>query len=274
VYGDPQEISAYLISHPAIRKISFTGSTPVGKQLASLAGLHMKRATMELGGHAPVLVFNDADVAVAAKTMASAKFRNAGQVCISPTRFLVQSGVFPQFVDAFVQATEMITVGNGFDPIATMGPLANTRRMDAMRDMVDDACQLGAKLRCGGARVGTQGNFFAPTVLTHVPVTAQAMNVEPFGPLALINPFDELEEAVTQANRLPFGLAAYAWTTSSKTSHALSQEIETGMLTINHLGLGLPEVPFGGVKDSGYGSEGGSEAIEPYLTPKLITQAY
>jgi succinate-semialdehyde dehydrogenase/glutarate-semialdehyde dehydrogenase len=233
----------------------------------------MKRATMELGGHAPVLVFNDADVALAAKTMVMAKFRNAGQVCISPTRFLVQSRVFDAFVDAFVQATEAMKVGNGLDVQSNMGPLANERRMVAMHNMVEDACKKGAILRCGGQRMGTQGNFFAPTVLTHVPLSAHAMNTEPFGPLALINPFDEIEDAVKEANRLPFGLAAYAWTTSTKTSHLLSTEIETGMLTINHLGLGLPELPFGGVKDSGYGSEGGSEALEPYLTPKLITHA-
>jgi succinate-semialdehyde dehydrogenase/glutarate-semialdehyde dehydrogenase len=273
VFGDPQEISTYLIQHPAIRKISFTGSTPVGKHLASLAGLHMKRATMELGGHAPVLVFNDADVSLAAKTMVMAKFRNAGQVCISPTRFLVQSRVFDAFVNEFVQATEAMKVGNGLDAHSNMGPLANERRMAAMHTMVEDACKQGAILRCGGHRIGSQGNFFAPTVLTHVPLSAQAMNTEPFGPLALINPFEEIENAVKEANRLPFGLAAYAWTTSTKTSHLLSTEIETGMLTINHLGLGLPELPFGGVKDSGYGSEGGSEALEPYLTPKLITHA-
>ena len=186
----------------------------------------------------------------------------------------MQSGVFEQFVDLFVQATQAIKLGHGLDPASQMGPLANPRRLAAMRDLVDDAVSLGAKLRCGGERVGTQGNFFAPTVLTHVPLSAQAMNTEPFGPLALINPFDHLEDAIAEANRLPFGLAAYAWTTSSKTSHVLGSEVETGMLTINHLGLGLPEAPFGGVKDSGYGSEGGSEAIEPYLTAKLITQAH
>jgi len=273
VYGDPAEISSFLIQHPAIRKISFTGSTPVGKHLAALAGQHMKRATMELGGHAPVIVFNDADVAMAAKTMVMAKFRNAGQVCISPTRFLVQAGVFDQFVELFLKATQAIAVGNGLDPLSNMGPVANPRRLAAMQAMVEDACQLGAKLACGGTRIGSQGNFFAPTVLMHVPLSAQAMNTEPFGPMALINPFDHFDEAVAEANRLPFGLAAYAWTSSSKTSHLLGAQIETGMLSINHLGLGLPEVPFGGVKDSGYGSEGGSEAIEPYLTPKFITQA-
>lgn len=273
VYGDPAEISSYLVAHPVIRKISFTGSTPVGKHLASLAGQHMKRATMELGGHAPVIVFNDADVALAAKTMVMSKFRNAGQVCISPTRFLVQSAVFDQFVALFVKATQAVTVGNGLDSLSTMGPVANPRRLAALQAMVEDACQQGAKLACGGARIGNQGNFFAPTVLTHVPLTTQAMNTEPFGPMALINPFDHFDEAVAEANRLPFGLAAYAWTSSPKTSHMLGTQVETGMLTINHLGLGMPEVPFGGVKDSGYGSEGGSEAIEPYLTPKFITQA-
>ena len=172
-----------------------------------------------------------------------------------------------------MQATQAITVGNGLDPLSTMGPVANPRRLAALQAMVEDACQQGAILVCGGTRIGIQGNFFAPTVLTHVPLSAQAMNTEPFGPLAMINPFEHFDEAVAEANRLPFGLAAYAWTSSSKTSHALGTQLETGMLTINHLGLGMPEVPFGGVKDSGYGSEGGSEAIEPYLTPKFITQA-
>ena len=273
VYGDPAMISSYLIPHPVIRKISFTGSTSVGKQLAAMAGLHMKRATMELGGHAPVIVFDDADIAVAVKTMVGSKFRNAGQVCISPTRFLVQEGVYKEFVEQFVAASEALKVGDGLDKASQMGSLANPRRTAAMDAAVEDAGKHGGKLRAGGHRIGKEGNFFEPTVVTELDSTAQAMNVEPFGPLAIINPFGSFDDAVKEANRLPFGLAAYAWTRSAKTANAIASQVETGMMSINHLGLGMPEVPFGGVKDSGYGSEGGSEAIEPYLNPKFVSQA-
>ncbi len=273
VYGDPAEISSYLIPHPVIRKMSFTGSTVVGKQLAALAGAHMKRMTMELGGHAPVIIFDDADVDVAAKTMAGSKFRNAGQVCVSPTRFLVQEGIYNKFVDKFVEATKTLKVGNGLDASSTMGALANPRRSRAMQSNVEDAQKHGGKVRTGGHRIGNEGNFYEPTVITEVPNDAQAMNVEPFGPMAMINPFKSFDDAVKEANRLPFGLAAYAWTRSAKTANAIASAVETGMITINHLGLALPEVPFGGVKDSGYGSEGGSEAIEAYLNPKFVSQA-
>ena len=273
VYGVPAEISSYLIPHPVIRKISFTGSTVVGKQLAAMAGAHMKRMTMELGGHAPVIVFDDADVDLAAKTMVGSKFRNAGQVCVSPTRFLVQEGVYNKFVEKFVDATKMLKVGNGLDASSQMGSLANPRRSSAMEKNVEDAAKHGGKIRTGGHRIGTEGNFFEPTVITEVPNDAHAMNNEPFGPMAMINPFKTFDDAVTEANRLPFGLAAYAWTKSAKTANAIASQVETGMITINHLGLAIPEVPFGGVKDSGYGSEGGTEAIEAYLNPKFVSQA-
>ena len=273
VYGVPSEISEYLIPHPIIRKISFTGSTVVGKHLAALAGQYMKRATMELGGHAPVIVFDDADVAVAAKVMAASKYRNAGQVCVSPTRFLVQEGVYNQFVDAFVENTKKLKVGNGMEQGITMGALANPRRSQAMEVNMEDATKHGGKVRAGGHRIGDKGNFYEPTVVTELGSDARAMNEEPFGPLAVINPFKTFDDAVTEANRLPFGLAAYAWTKSAKTANAIASSVETGMITINHLGLALPEVPFGGVKDSGYGSEGGSEAIEAYLNPKFVSQA-
>ena len=273
VYGDPAHISTYLIAHPAIRKISFTGSTPVGKQLAAMAGQHMKRMTMELGGHAPVVVFNDADIALAAKTMAASKFRNAGQVCVSPTRFLVQEGVFNEFVDQFVMHAEKLKVGNGMEAGINMGPLANPRRKSAMQNLVADAAQQNAKLKTGGKAMGTAGNFWAPTVLTELPLSARAMTEEPFGPMALINPFKTFDDAVQEANRLPFGLAAYAWTRSARTAQQIAASVQTGMITINHLGLGMPETPFGGVKDSGYGSEGGTEALEAYLNPKFVSQA-
>jgi len=273
VYGDPAEISSYLIPHPVIRKMSFTGSTVVGKQLAALAGLHMKRITMELGGHAPVIVFDDADVVIAAKVMAASKFRNAGQVCISPTRFLVQEGVYDSFVEQFVANTKRLKVGDGLEAGITMGALANPRRSKAMEANVEDAGKHGAKLRTGGHSIGDKGNFWEPTVVTELSNDAKAMNEEPFGPLAIINPFRTFDDAVKEANRLPFGLAAYAWTKSAKTANAIAASVETGMISINHVGLGIPETPFGGVKDSGYGSEGGSEAIESYMNPKFISQA-
>jgi succinate-semialdehyde dehydrogenase/glutarate-semialdehyde dehydrogenase len=272
VYGVPAEISEYLIAHPIIRKISFTGSTPVGKHLAALAGKHMKRATMELGGHAPVMIFNDADLEKAIEVTSLAKFRNAGQVCVAPTRFLVQDGVADKFTEGFIKAAQAIKVGNGFEDGVTMGPLANERRIPVMEDMIHDAVAQGAELKTGGKRVGNKGYFFEPTVIADVPTSAKVMNDEPFGPLAIINRFSHYEEAIEEANRLPLGLASYAFTGSVQTAHALSRQVEAGMLTINHNGLALPEVPFGGIKDSGYGTEGGSEAVEAYLETKYVTQ--
>ncbi|HEY4370359.1 MAG TPA: NAD-dependent succinate-semialdehyde dehydrogenase [Burkholderiales bacterium] len=271
VYGVPSEISEYLIAHPIIRKITFTGSTPVGKQLAALAGQHMKRATMELGGHAPAIVFDDADVDRAAKLLAGAKFRNAGQVCVSPTRFLVQEKIYDRFLDAFTQYAKDLKVGNGLDAGTTMGPLANERRVFAMEKIVADAVAKGAKIVTGGKRAGDKGFFFQPTVLTNVSMDARIMNEEPFGPIAPVAPFKDFDSVMREANRLPWGLAAYAYTSSAKTASAIGAAFESGMVSINHHGLALPEIPFGGVKDSGYGSEGGSEAIEAYLNTKLIT---
>lgn len=272
VYGIPAEISEYLIPHPAVKKISFTGSTPVGKHLAALAGTHMKRATMELGGHAPAIVFDDADIDAAVKNLVAAKFRNAGQVCVSPTRFLVQKGVFNAFVEKFVAAVAAYKVGDGLSQDTTMGPVVNERRLAAVEALVADAIAQGAELKFGGKRLGDKGYFYAPTVLTNIPLSARAMNEEPFGPVALINSFDTLDEVIAEANRLPFGLAAYAFSASAKTTHALATRIESGMVTINHLGLALPEIPFGGIKESGYGSEGGTEGIEAYINTKLVTQ--
>lgn len=273
VYGVPAEISEYLISHPSIRKISFTGSTAVGKHLAALAGQHMKKATMELGGHAPVIIFEDADLDAAAKQLAGAKFRNAGQVCIAPTRFLIQKSVYESFIDKFVTTASKINVGNGLKENTTMGPMAHQRGIESLERFVTDAIEKGAKVRLGGKRLEGKGFFFEPTVLSEVPMDASAMSEEPFGPLALMIPFSTYEEAVIEANRLPYGLAAYAYTRSNATAMALGRDIESGMLTINHIGFGLPETPFGGVKDSGYGTEGGSEAIDAYLDTRFISQA-
>ncbi|HEY4253388.1 MAG TPA: NAD-dependent succinate-semialdehyde dehydrogenase [Roseomonas sp.] len=273
VYGVPAEISEYLIAHPTIKKVTFTGSTPVGKLLAALAGKHMKRATMELGGHAPAIVFDDADLDLAARTLASAKFRNAGQVCVSPTRFLVQEALYEPFVQKFVAAAQAIKVGAGSDEGTQMGPLAHDRRIPAVDTLVADARKNGAQVHTGGERIGNKGYFYQPTVITGVPKTARIMNEEPFGPVAMISPFKDFDEVVEEANRLPYGLASYAFTRSAKTANAIAAKVESGMMTINHLGLALPEVPFGGIKDSGYGSEGGTEAIEAYLNTKFVSQA-
>jgi len=272
VFGVPAEISQYLIPHPVIRKISFTGSTPVGKQLAALAGLHMKRATMELGGHAPVIVAGDADVAAAADLMVANKFRNAGQVCVAPTRFLVQERVADEFTERFVAGAKAIKVGDGLDPSVQMGPLANDRRIPAIEALVNDAVAHGARLATGGRRIGNEGWFFEPTVLADVPVEARIMNEEPFGPVAIINRFGDLDEAISEANRLPFGLAAFGFARDGATVTRLGNEVEAGMMSINHLGLALPEIPFGGIKDSGHGTEGGSEALDAYLDTRLVTR--
>ncbi|HEY1545559.1 MAG TPA: NAD-dependent succinate-semialdehyde dehydrogenase [Xanthobacteraceae bacterium] len=272
VFGVPGDISSYLIPHPVIRKISFTGSTAVGKHLAAMAGQHMKRVTMELGGHAPAIVFADADVDAATKILAANKFRNAGQVCVAPTRFMIQKPVYDEFVGKFVNAAKAVKVGDGLDDKTRMGPLAHSRRLDAIEAFVGDAVAKGAKVETGARRIGNKGYFYEPTVLTNVSHEARIMNEEPFGPIAVISSFDTFDDAVTEANRLPYGLAAYAYTRSEKTAAGLGSQIETGMISINHHGLALPEVPFGGVKDSGYGSEGGADALDAYLVTKFVTQ--
>ncbi len=273
VYGVPAEISEYLIPHPVIRKISFTGSTAVGKHLAALAGQHMKRATMELGGHAPVIVTEDADLGKAIKILAGSKYRNAGQVCVSPTRFLVQDSVKKSFVEGLAEAASAIKVGNGLEEDTRMGPLANERRIPVLQEMVQDAVGEGGGLVTGGRRIGNKGYFFEPTVLEDVPTSARIMNEEPFGPVAVVNGYKDVDAMIEEANRLPYGLASYAFTGSQSTAHEIAMRVEAGMTTINHIGLALPEVPFGGIKDSGHGTEGGSEAVEAYLTTRFVTTA-
>lgn len=272
VYGAPAEVSERLIADNIIRKISFTGSTAVGKQLASLAGRYMKRVTMELGGHAPAIVFEDADVQAAATSLVSWKFRNAGQICVSPTRILVQDSVYDDFVGAFVSQATALKVGDGLDEITQMGPLANSRRLTAAEELIQDAVDKGAHLAAGGTRPFNKGYYLKPTVLTDTPIAARAMNEEPFCPLAMINRFSSFDDAVREANRLPYGLASYAFTRSTRTATAIGAVIEAGMMSINGFGIGLPEVPFGGVKDSGYGSEGGFEAVDAHLITKFVSQ--
>ncbi|NML18158.1 NAD-dependent succinate-semialdehyde dehydrogenase [Azohydromonas caseinilytica] len=270
VYGDPAEISGYLIPHPVIRKVTFTGSTPVGKQLAALAGQHMKRVTMELGGHAPVIVCEDADIALAVKSAGAAKFRNAGQVCISPTRFLVHESIKDEFAQQMVKYAQGLKVGDGLAEGTQMGPLANPRRLAAMAQFHEDAVQAGAQVLAGGKRIGEAGNFWEPTVLADVPLQAKVFNDEPFGPVAAIRSFERLEDAITEANRLSFGLAGYAFTKSLKSADLLTRRVEVGMLWVNMPAMPSAEMPFGGIKDSGYGSEGGPEALDAYLNTRAV----
>jgi len=271
VYGVPAEISEYLIPHPIIRKVSFTGSVPVGKHLNALAASHMKRATMELGGHSPVLVFDDVDAEGVAKMMGAMKYRNAGQVCVSPTRFFVHEKVYDQFVGKFTDIASKTRVGDGLEPETRMGPLANPRRINAIEAFVADAQEKGAKVTAGGKRIGNQGNFFQPTVLTDVPDNARIMNEEPFGPVAVMLRFKETDDVLARANKLPYGLASYAFTRDAKTAGKVADALESGMVTINHFGLALPETPFGGVKDSGFGHEGGIEGLQVYMSPKFVS---
>ncbi len=271
VYGNPADISNYLIPHPIIRKITFTGSTPVGKQLAALAGKHMKRVTMELGGHAPVIVCEDADIALAVKSAGAAKFRNAGQVCISPTRFLVHESIKDEFAAAFVKYSQGLKVGDGATEGTTMGPLANPRRVTAMAEFTKDAVDRGATVMSGGERIGDAGNFWQPTILSDVPLDAKVFNDEPFGPMAAIRSFKTLDDAIAESNRLPYGLAGYGFTRSLKNADLLARRVEVGMMWINMPALPSAEMPFGGVKDSGYGSEGGPEAMDAYLNARAVT---
>ena len=273
VWGVPAEVSEHLINSPIVRKITFTGSVGVGKMLAAKAAGLMKRSTMELGGHAPVIICDDADIDMAVKLLVPHKFRNAGQVCVSPTRFYVQEGAYERFVAEFVKKTQALKVGDGMQADTRMGPLAQARRVGALAGFIDDARERGATLLAGGAPIpGSGGSFFAPTVLADLPENSRFMTEEPFGPVAGIVRFKTLEEAIQRSNSLPFGLAAYAFTTSTKHAQMISSGIEAGMVSINHIGLGMAEAPFGGIKDSGMGSEGGTETFDGYLNTKFVTQ--
>ncbi|HVV61040.1 MAG TPA: NAD-dependent succinate-semialdehyde dehydrogenase [Pseudolabrys sp.] len=272
VFGVPAEVSEHLIPQKAVKKVSFTGSVPVGKHLAELAARGMKKATMELGGHSPVVVFEDADPEKAADTIAAFKYRNAGQVCISPTRFYVHEKNYNKFLTRFTEYAKGIKLGDGLEKSTTMGPLANPRRLDAMESFVNDAKNRGGKVVTGGARHGNQGFFYEPTVITDVPDDSKIMTEEPFGPVAPIVTFKTFDEVVERANSLQFGLAAYAFTSSDKTAAAISDAIQSGMVGVNSVAVSTPETPFGGVKESGYGSEGGMEGLQAYMNVKFISQ--
>ncbi len=271
VFGDPAEISGYLIPKDQVRLVAFTGSTLVGRHLTTLAARHMTPVLMELGGHAPVIVCDDVDVRDAAVMSADRKLRNAGQVCTSPTRFFVYEDVFDEFSARFAERAGAVSVGNGTEPETKMGPLANGRRIEMLTELVDDATERGATLLTGGERIGERGYFFKPTVLAGVPAEARVMREEPFGPLAVINPVRSLEEAIAQANSVPYGLAAYGFTHSAVNVDRMIEGVECGNLSINTLEASLPETPFGGVKASGYGREGGTEGLHHYLTVKNVS---
>ena len=264
-------MSSRLIANDGIRKVSFTGSIPVGKHLGELCARGVKRYTAELGGHAPVLVLQDADPMHIARLSVSAKFRNAGQVCASPTRFLVHASLFESFLSVFCEAVHKLRIGNGLTPGVDMGPLAHARRIGEMQALVEDATACGATLMGGGTRLPGRGYFFAPTVLANVPPSARIMHQEPFGPIAVINAWMELEDALAQANGLPYGLAAYLFTRDVALAHTVSARIEAGLVGVNHFGVSQPETPFGGVKESGYGSESGQEGLAAYFDTKLTS---
>jgi succinate-semialdehyde dehydrogenase/glutarate-semialdehyde dehydrogenase len=272
VHGVPDMVSRKLIGSKVIRKVSFTGSIPVGKHLMKLAADNVTKITLELGGHAPVLIFDDCDLEKTLDMVVPQKFRNAGQVCVSPTRFYVQENIYDAFIKGFAERTKRLKVGNGLDEGVKMGPLANTRRPDAVGALVEDAKAKGARVLAGGNR-GDSGFFFEPTLLADVPLEADIMNNEPFGPVAVSRPFKDFDEAIEQANRLPYGLAAFAFTENGRRANLLGDAIEAGMVGINTFAISIADAPFGGVKESGFGSEGGMEGLETYQVVKAIHQA-
>jgi succinate-semialdehyde dehydrogenase/glutarate-semialdehyde dehydrogenase len=273
VFGVPDEVSRHLLTSDVIKKLSFTGSTAVGKHLAKLAADRCIRTTMELGGHAPVLVFDDADFDQAVEVLALAKSRNAGQVCVSPTRFYVQQGIYERFVKAFSDRFSSTTVGDGLKEGTRMGPMANPRRPATIEAMIKDAVDRGARVVTGGEPMDGPGWFWRPTVLAELPLDARAMNEEPFGPLALMTPFKTFDEAIEQANRLPFGLASYAFTQNAKTVMLVGDALRSGMVGINTPFIAAPDSPFGGVGHSGHGAEDGPEGLDACLVTKAIHQA-
>jgi succinate-semialdehyde dehydrogenase/glutarate-semialdehyde dehydrogenase len=273
VHGVPDMVSRHLIGSKVIRKVSFTGSIPVGKHLMKLAADNVTKITLELGGHAPVLIFDDCDLQKTLDMVVPQKFRNAGQVCVSPTRFYVQEGIYDAFITGFTERTRKVKVGDGLLEDTRMGPLANTRRPEAVEALVNDARDKGAKVMTGGSRGDSGGFFFQPTLLADVPLEADIMNNEPFGPVAVSRSFKDMDEAIEQANRLPYGLAAFAFTENGRRANLLGDAIEAGMVGINTFAISIADAPFGGVKESGFGSEGGKEGLETYQVVKAIHQA-
>ncbi|MEM8790129.1 MAG: NAD-dependent succinate-semialdehyde dehydrogenase [Pseudomonadota bacterium] len=272
VFGVPDTVSRHILASPVTKKLSFTGSIPVGKHLQKLAADTLKRCTMELGGHSPVVVFDDADVDKAIQVIGTNKFRNAGQVCISPTRFYVQENVYSKFVDGFAEIADGIKVGNGLEDGVQMGPLVAERRLGVMQDWVTDARDKGATVKAGGERIGNKGYFWKPTILSDVPDDARILTEEPFGPVAPVVPFKAMDDVLERANSLPFGLASYVFTSDGKKAKHMEEQLEAGLVGVNHPMVSMPETPFGGVNESGYGSEGGIEGLDAFLRTKFVTE--
>jgi succinate-semialdehyde dehydrogenase/glutarate-semialdehyde dehydrogenase len=272
VFGVPDTVSRHILGSYIPRKLSFTGSVPVGKHLQKLAAETLKRCTMELGGHSPVIVFDDADLDKALKSIGGNKFRNAGQVCISPTRYFVQDNIYSKFVDGFTEIARSVKVGDGLEDGTQMGPLIAARRLDVMEGFVSDARDKGAKVTTGGERIGNQGYFWAPTILKDVPDDARIMSEEPFGPVAPCQPFKTMDEVLEKSNSLSFGLASYVYTSSGEKAKKMSEQLNAGLVGVNHPFVSMPETPFGGVNESGYGSEGGIEGLDAFLRTKFVTE--
>ncbi|RLA21484.1 MAG: NAD-dependent succinate-semialdehyde dehydrogenase [Gammaproteobacteria bacterium] len=271
--GDSSEISRKLIESPIIRKISFTGSTPVGQGLAAMAGQQAKPCVMELGGHAPVLIFKDAAIEKVIALSVTTKSRNAGQVCISPTRFFIEEEVFDQFSEGFAKAFGALRVGDGMDTETQMGPLAHSRRVSDVDALVQDAIEQGARLLTGGKALDRPGNFYAPTVLADVPDCARIMQEEPFGPIAIMNRFNGYDDAIEKANNTDFALASYAFTGSQETADNLATDLDSGKVGINGYPVVFLDSPLGGRRMSGYGSEGGYEGLDAYRIVKFVSQS-
>lgn len=272
VFGVPGEVCPYILRSKIIRKLTFTGSVPIGKELMKICAENMIRTTMELGGHAPVLVFEDANLEHTLDLSVAAKFRNGGQVCVSPTRYYVHEALYEKFVAGFTARVNKMKIGNPLDESNNMGPLIHARRRDAVHALIEDAVKHGATLNTGGEAISGPGTFYKPTVLSNVPDSARIMNEEPFGPVALINPFQTYEEVMAKANRLPYGLAAFAFTDSAKRVKLIGEQLEAGMIGINSYAISVPESPFGGIKESGHGSEEGIEGLDACLITKFVSE--
>jgi succinate-semialdehyde dehydrogenase/glutarate-semialdehyde dehydrogenase len=265
IFGVPADISSFLIKDPRVAKITFTGSIPVGKLLAKQAGEYMKPITMELGGHSPVLVYEDVDLERVVEILVTRKFANSAQVCVSPNRFFVHENIFEKFTQMFCQRAAQLKLGDGIDPSVNMGPLANLRRLEAVQDLVNDAVAKGAKVRLGGVRECGDGYFFPPTVLTQVHPDSDLLNVEPFGPVVPIMPFSDDEDVLAKANGTIYGLAAYIFTGSEKRQRYLANNLQVGTIGINDIPAHTADIPLGGWKESGIGVEGGVEMTQAYL---------
>lgn len=272
VFGVPAEVSTHLLRSPITRKVSLTGSTAVGKILQKQAADTLKRCTMELGGHAPVIVHADADLEKTLDTIVAAKFRNAGQVCTSPTRFFAHESLYDAFVDGFAARVSRIKIGNGLDEGVQMGPMIAARRLDVMDGLVADAKAKGAGVVTGGERLGNKGYFYAPTLLRDVPEDARIMSEEPFGPLAPTTRFSTFDEVIERANSLPYGLASFVFTRDMGLAQKTEMALDAGLVGVNHTMVSTPETPFGGVNESGYGSESGIEGLEAYMRTKFVTE--